>query len=121
MASGDENGNVVVWNIRYGTTAKKVKNLKIGNSPICKMTFSNAVSKERNQDIVLVTCSNECAVDVWNIQQTLRETESKHMLGMNSADMYLLKQFRTKNTPVISVEFTKRNLLVAGGIYTPLD
>ncbi|EAL49597.2 transcription initiation factor TFIID subunit 5, putative [Entamoeba histolytica HM-1:IMSS] len=110
LASGDEKGSVILWDIKYGEHVKKIKMLKTSNQPIISMAFSNAV-------IILVTCCNENYISLWNIQEALHETESKHKLAMNSADNYLIKQYNTKDTPVIDVQFTRRNLLLAAGIY----
>ncbi|KAL7715683.1 putative Transcription initiation factor tfIId subunit 5 [Entamoeba marina] len=119
LASADDKGTVILWDIRYGENAKKIKMLKTSNNSITSMTFSKSVSKEKGDDIVLVTCCNENYISVWNIQQALHETESKHKLSMSSADNYLIKQYNTKDTPVTSVTFTNRNLLLAGGVYFP--
>ncbi|ELP93308.1 transcription initiation factor TFIID subunit, putative [Entamoeba invadens IP1] len=120
LASADQKGSVFIWDIKYGEPAKKIKMLKTSDSAITSMCFSNSVSKEREDDIVLVTCCNENYISVWNVQQALHETESKHKLSMNSAENYLLKQYNTKDTPVMSVKFTRRNLLQGAGIYSPL-
>ena len=69
---------------------------------------------------MLVTCCNTNKIYVWDVQEAIHETESKHKLAMNSATNYLLKEFTTKDTPVVSVQFSNRNLLFAAGAYQRL-
>ena len=118
LASGDQKGTVILWKMEYSQPVKMIKKLKTGNSPIVSMCFSNAVSKEKQDDIVLVTCCNENNLSVWNVQQALHETEDRQKLAMNSAESYLLRQYNTKDTDVIKVHFTGRNLLLGAGIYS---
>eukprot|EP01103_Thecamoeba_quadrilineata_P012702 TRINITY_DN3335_c0_g1_i2.p1 TRINITY_DN3335_c0_g1~~TRINITY_DN3335_c0_g1_i2.p1 ORF type:complete len:422 (-),score=60.83 TRINITY_DN3335_c0_g1_i2:110-1375(-) len=124
LASGGEDKNVILWDIGSG---KKIKTLQGHKKTIWSLDFSAEGS-------VLASGSADNTICLWDINKarsgsTLNlnlQADNPSLLKLNNntnnkesstsiGDM--LAMFATKKTPVCSVKFTRRNLLLAAGSF----
>lgn len=68
---------------------------------------------------ILASGSGDRTVKLWDVQ-TLRSAENSPPTNSHdSSDTTELHSFPAKHTPVFSVAFTRRNLLLASGPFLP--
>lgn len=64
----------------------------------------------------------DCTLKLWdfnmlNEEITNEESSGPHNPEVRSGDRYFLRSYATKSSPIISLHFTRRNLLLAVGMY----
>ncbi|OQR98548.1 transcription initiation factor TFIID subunit [Achlya hypogyna] len=115
LASAGEDAFVNVWDLHMG---KRVDTL-LGHT---KAVYSLGFSQESS---MLVSGSADHTVRLWDMHRLGVEAVSEKQLAVHvkqkrktnvvAGSRALLKTFTTKQTPVVRVQFTPRNLLLVGG------
>lgn len=134
LASADEQGTIILWNLETGRRKKSMRGH--GKGGIWSLSWSV-------ESTVLVSAGADKTVRVWNVTQETNETAdstanksdgaltTKGVAGAVvgaggkkaqkeagvSADQ--ISAFPTKESPVYKVQFTRMNLVLAGGAYLP--
>jgi transcription initiation factor TFIID subunit 5 len=74
---------------------------------------------------VLASASSDCSISLWNFSKfmadaNLEEVNVTHNPTVQTdSESMLLASFRTKESPVLGIHFTRRNLLLAVGNQAP--
>lgn len=126
IVAAGEDAAIVVWDIALGQRLKRMRGH--GKGPIYSLAFSM-------QGEVLVSCGADCTVRVWDMQRNTLEAnpalEPHDALNNGSEQVQDEKKkevqsttdhmavFNTKQTPVYKVQFTSKNLVLAGGAFIP--
>lgn len=128
VAAAGDDGMIVVWDIGSGQRLKRMRGH--GSGSIYSLSFSA-------QGEVLVSSGADCTVRVWDMQRNTLEQgpapEPYDQLAQNTAGEQLqddkrrevpstsdhMAVFNTKQTPVYKVQFTNKNLVIAGGAFLP--
>jgi transcription initiation factor TFIID subunit 5 len=130
LASADDAGNIILWTLETGRRRKRMRGHAKGG--IWSLSWSVESS-------VLVSSGADKTVRVWDVLQETSEKEgkpgtdgaltTKGATGQTvtakkptketgvSADQ--ISAFPTKESPVYKVQFTRMNLVLAGGAYLP--
>ncbi|XP_059586181.1 transcription initiation factor TFIID subunit 5 [Alligator mississippiensis] len=116
LATGATDGRVLLWDIGHGLM---VGELKGHTDTIYALRFS------RDGEI-LASGSMDNTVKLWDAVKAFEDLETDDFttatghinLPENSQDL-LLGTYMSKSTPVIHLHFTRRNLLLAAGAYSP--
>lgn len=108
LTSGGADCRVLIWDLAHGHL---VAELNAHDKPIHTMTFSRCGN-------ILASGSLDCTVKLWDFTKLADDTSSEdvnisHNPDVKSGDNYLLRSIATKNSPLISLHFTRRNLLLA--------
>ncbi|OCT69991.1 transcription initiation factor TFIID subunit 5 [Xenopus laevis] len=116
LSSGATDGRVLLWDVGHGLM---VGELKGHTNTIYALRFS------RDGDI-LSSGSMDNTVRLWDAVKTFEDldtddfaTSAGHINFHENSQDLLLGTFITKSTPVVHLHFTRRNLLLAAGAYTP--
>ena len=103
---------VLFWHLGHGYL---VAQLTGHHDTIYTMCFS----RDSN---VLATGGNDDCVNLWDTNKLLEEVDSEEVnisqfpvIKTNSSDL-LLGSYRTKSTNILTLHFTRRNLLLASGV-----
>ncbi|KAK1288824.1 hypothetical protein QJS10_CPB19g00693 [Acorus calamus] len=109
MASGDEDGTIMMWDISSGRCVQPL----LGHSG-CVWTLAFSC-----EGTLLASGSADCTVKMWDITASAKvaRTEENSKTG-NSNRLRLLKTLPTRSTPVYSLQFSRRNLLFASGVFS---
>ncbi|XP_068113612.1 transcription initiation factor TFIID subunit 5 [Hyperolius riggenbachi] len=116
LASGGSDGRVLLWDIGHGLM---VGDLKGHTNTVYALRFS------RDGEI-LASGSMDNTICLWDAIKAFEDLETDDFtsatghinLSENSQEL-LLGTYLTKSTSVIHLHFTRRNLLLAGGAYSP--
>ncbi|KPJ15131.1 Transcription initiation factor TFIID subunit 5 [Papilio machaon] len=111
LVSGGTVGDILVWDISNGSLTAALPPSHTG--PIHALAFS------RNGTI-LSSGSLDCTIKLWDFTQITEETvndETGSTTSVPKDEKYLLRSFATKNSPIKSLHFTRRNLLLGVGTY----
>ncbi|PSN62614.1 WD40 repeat-like protein [Corynespora cassiicola Philippines] len=139
LASADDQGNIILWVLETGRRKKRMRGH--GKGGIWSLSWSV-------ESTVLVSAGADKTVRVWDVLQETNESSSKNADGTatNKVDGALttkgatgasvpgtkkaakeagisadqISAFPTKDSPVYKVQFTRMNLVLAGGAYLPL-
>ncbi|XP_061492088.1 transcription initiation factor TFIID subunit 5 [Rhineura floridana] len=116
LATGATDGRVLLWDIGHGLM---VGELKGHTDTIYALRFS------RDGEI-LATGSMDNTVKLWDAMKAFEDLETDdfttatgHINLPESSQDLLLGTYMTKSTPVIHLHFTRRNLILAAGAYSP--
>ncbi|OMP85884.1 Transcription initiation factor TFIID subunit 5 [Diplodia seriata] len=137
LASADDSGNIIIWDIAAGLRIKRMRGHSKGG--IWSLSWSVESS-------VIISGGADGTVRVWDVLQETPETQSANgkviaeggsgtkvdgggASGSGAANKKKAKDvvvtadqisaFPTKKSPVYKVEFTRMNLVLAGGAYMP--
>lgn len=70
-----------------------------------------------------ITGSLDCTIKLWDFtklaeEMSLEDVNVSHNPDVKTnADSYLLRTFATKNSPVLALHFSRRNLLLSVGMF----
>ncbi|XP_072936555.1 transcription initiation factor TFIID subunit 5 [Epargyreus clarus] len=111
LASGGGGGEVLVFDLSSGAPAAA--------APPCHSAPVHALAFSRDGTI-LSSGSLDCNIKLWDFTAITEEATGEEP-GVNTStlkeDKFLLRSFSTKNSPIKSLHFTRRNLLLAVGTY----
>lgn len=138
FASADTGGTIYLWDIDKGAPIKRSRGHRPGG------IWSLSFSVESN---VLVSGGADCSIRIWDVKADVKSSSEKTVGGTNQGDNVgpegvsssagqtsttgkkkvkeltitqdQISCFPTKRTPVVYCEFTRMNLIVAGGWYDP--
>lgn len=138
LASADDMGNIILWTLETGRRKKRMRGH--GKGGVWSLSWSV-------ESTVLVSCGADQTVRVWDAVQETNESTSKvadstaaakadgalTTKGASGAPVTGAKKsakdsgvtadqisaFQTKESPVYKVQFTRMNLVLAGGAYLP--
>ena len=107
VAAGCTDGSAVVWDMGSG---KVLTSLRRSNGAVLSMAFSST-------DAVLATGGSDCTVRLWDLRSLAGagEAADRNLIPRLSEPR---RTFGTKCTPVLTVGYTKGNLLYAGGAFS---
>uniref|UniRef100_H2Y8T0 Transcription initiation factor TFIID subunit 5 n=1 Tax=Ciona savignyi TaxID=51511 RepID=H2Y8T0_CIOSA len=112
LASSGEDSMVLVWDI---STKVLIAQFKGHTAMVNVLAFSR-------DGEVLASGGMDNSVKIWDFQQMISDIDSDD-IGMLrghatiSDKNYLLSDFPTKSTPILHLHFTRRNLLLAVGVF----
>lgn len=112
LASGGADCKVLIWDLSHGHL---VAELTGHEKTIHALAFSRCGN-------ILVSGGLDCMLKVWDFTKLTEEISSEevnvsHNPDVRIGDDYLLRSFATKSSPLISVHFTRRNLLLAVAMF----
>ncbi|XP_047350108.1 transcription initiation factor TFIID subunit 5 isoform X2 [Vespa velutina] len=113
LASAGADCRVLVWDLAHGHL---VAALSSHTSTIHCLSFS----RDGN---ILVSGSLDCTIILWDFtklaeEMSLEDVNVSHNPDVKTnAETYLLRTFPTKNSPVLTLHFSRRNLLLGVGMY----
>ncbi|KAJ4291083.1 Transcription initiation factor TFIID subunit 5 [Kalmusia sp. IMI 367209] len=138
LASADDIGNIILWTLETGRRKKRMRGH--GKGGIWSLSWSV-------ESTILVSCGADQTVRVWDVVQETNESASKAADGVAAAKADgamttkgasgapvtgskksakesgvtadQISAFQTKESPVYKVQFTRMNLVLAGGAYLP--
>ncbi|KAG6544504.1 hypothetical protein Mapa_014142 [Marchantia paleacea] len=108
MASGDEDGAIMMWDLGSG---RCVLPLMGHTGCVWTLAFSGEGS-------LLASGSADSTVRLWDVNASTKFSRAEDKAG-SVRRLRLLKTLPTKSTPVYSLKFSRRNLLLAAGAFTP--
>ncbi|XP_061405194.1 LOW QUALITY PROTEIN: transcription initiation factor TFIID subunit 5 [Lethenteron reissneri] len=116
LASGGADSRVLLWDIAHGLP---IAELKGHTDTVYTLKFSR-------DGEVLASGGADCCVRLWDVTRAVDELDPDDFVSASlhsppaehAADLTLGAHF-TKSTPVAHLHFTRRNLLLACGAFTP--
>ncbi|XP_042903545.1 transcription initiation factor TFIID subunit 5 [Parasteatoda tepidariorum] len=113
LASAGSDKKILIWDIAYGHLLAELTG---HHDTIYSLCFSR-------EGTVLASGGLDNCIKLWDISKLLEEIDLEDLnishapTVKNTSDAYLLGTFKTKSTPVLSLHFTRRNLLLSAGMY----
>lgn len=116
LASAGADCKVLIWDLAHGHL---VAELLSHNKPIHTLSFSRCGN-------LLASGSLDCTLKLWDFTKIADDSSSEdvnisHNPEVKSGDSYLLRSFATKNSPLIALHFTRRNLLLAVSMFDSVN
>jgi len=111
LASGSSDRRVLIWDIAYGHLLAELSH---HTSIIAGLAFSREGS-------VLSSSAIDCTIAIWDFGKLMNEAALEEVNVTHNPDVrrdsenFLLGNYLAKNTPVLHLHFTRRNLLLASG------
>ncbi|XP_055911957.1 transcription initiation factor TFIID subunit 5 [Eupeodes corollae] len=114
LASGSSDHQVLIWDITHG---QLVASLSKHTGSIHTMSFS----RDGN---ILAVGGLDCYLTLWDFSKLTEDYQlansghhASHNPDINDGTEYLLRAFPTKSSPFLTLHFTRRNLLLAVGVF----
>ncbi|XP_066585283.1 transcription initiation factor TFIID subunit 5-like [Prorops nasuta] len=113
LASAGADNRVLMWDLAHGHL---VAALSSHTGSVHSLSFS----RDGN---ILVSGSLDCTIKLWDFtklaeEMSLEDVNVSHNPDVKTnADSYLLRSFATKNSPVLALHFSRRNLLMGVGMF----
>ncbi|CAK9270407.1 unnamed protein product [Sphagnum jensenii] len=109
MASGDEDGAILMWDLGSGRCVTPL----LGHTGcVWTLAFSGEGS-------LLASGSADNTVRLWDVNASGKTSRTEEK-SSGKRRLRLLKTLPTKSTPVYALKFSRRNLLLAAGAFSPL-
>ncbi|KAL1526652.1 hypothetical protein AB1Y20_015356 [Prymnesium parvum] len=118
LASGGSDKAVLVWRLSSGCLLRR---LRVHTGTVWSVGFSQESAQ-------LVSGSADCSIAVWDVVGAMSSEETPHELQADTAQApdgvaketpYLISRLYTKETPVLASRFTRTNLVLAAGAFSP--
>ena len=115
LASGAADKRVLVWDLAHGHLLAELTGHVMN---VCNLAFSR-------DGTVLATGSLDCSIQLWDFaklteESSLEDVNISHNPDIKrNIDSLRLARYPTKATPVLALHFTRRNLLLAAGMFEP--
>ncbi|CAF4615712.1 unnamed protein product, partial [Rotaria sp. Silwood2] len=110
LASGCWNGEIILWDIQ--------NNIQIAHLSLHKQAISSIEFSPLTGTLLLVS-SIDSSISLWNCFMITKLYDEKLTDTINinsSSNKILLNLFKTKNTPIFYIRFSKENILYAIGL-----
>lgn len=116
LASGGADKQVLVWDLAHGHL--------LADLPGHAMTISSLAFSRDNT--IFATASLDCSVQLWDFTKLVDESSLEDVNISHNPDILKrsavieslrLARYPTKATPVMALHFTRRNLLLAAGMF----
>lgn len=113
LASAGADNRVLIWDLAHGHL---IAALLSHTSIIDSLTFSR-------DGTILASASLDCTVKLWDFTKLADEMSLEDVNVSHNPDVkqtpesYLLRTFPTKNSPLLTLHFSRRNLLFGVGMY----
>lgn len=104
-------GELLVWDVATGAPAAALPPAHA--APLHALAFSR-------DGTILASGSLDCTIKLWDVAAITDEVpveDAPNNPVEKKEDKFLLRSFATKNSPITSLHFTRRNLLLAVGTY----
>ncbi|UJR15176.1 hypothetical protein I4U23_002137 [Adineta vaga] len=111
LASGCWNGEIIIWDIQ--------NNLQIGHLSLHKQAISSIEFSPLTGTLLLIS-SIDGTISLWNcfmITKIYDEKLTDSIDTNTSSNKILFNVFRTKNTSIFHIRFSKENILYAIGLF----
>ena len=104
--------NVLVWDLSNGNLISRLTGHK---QAVHSLVFSR-------DGTILATGGLDSFLRLWDFSKLIEEisnddSNASQSTDIKSGDTYLLKALATKNSPLINLSFTRRNLLYAVAVF----
>ncbi|CAM6105979.1 unnamed protein product [Calypogeia fissa] len=109
MVSGDEDGAIMMWDLGSG---RCVTPLFGHTGCVWSLAFSGEGS-------LLGSGSADNTVRLWDVNSSSKVSRATDEKSGGARRLRLLKTLPTKSTPVYALKFSRRNLLLAAGAFSP--
>ncbi|KAJ8916111.1 hypothetical protein NQ315_004478 [Exocentrus adspersus] len=112
LASSGTDSGVLIWDLSHGHL---IAQLMGHERAVHCLAFSRCGN-------VLVSAGLDCSMKIWDFTKLTEDASSEEVNVSHNPDVkigteYLIRDFATKNSPLINLHFTRRNLLLAVAIF----
>lgn len=112
LATGSADCRCLIWDLAYGHL---IASFSGHTGTVHSLCFSR-------DGTILATGSLDCTLRFWDFTKLCEDISGEnvnvsHNPDVREGDAYLLRTFPTKSSPFIGLHFTRRNLLLAIGMY----
>ncbi|KAK6623211.1 hypothetical protein RUM43_009063 [Polyplax serrata] len=113
LASAGSDYKIMLWDLAHGHLLAELSG---HTGTIHTLSFS----RDGN---LLTSGSLDCTIKIWDFtklaeEMSLEDVNVSHNPDIkNNSDNYLLRSYATKSSPILSLHFTRRNLMLAVGMY----
>lgn len=112
LATGSADSRILVWDLAYGHL---IASFSGHQGTVHSLCFSR-------DGTILATGSIDCTLRLWDFNKLCEDIAGEnvnvsHNPDVKEGEQYLLRCFPTKSSPFIALHFTRRNLLLAVGMY----
>lgn len=113
LASAGADCKILLWDLAHGHLLAELSG---HTGTIHALSFS----RDGN---ILSSGSLDCTVKLWDFtklaeEMSLEDVNVSHNPDIkNNSDNYLLRSYATKNSPLLTLHFTRRNLMMSVGMY----
>ncbi|KAF5281540.1 hypothetical protein FQA39_LY05075 [Lamprigera yunnana] len=116
LASGGSDCNILIWDLAHGHLIAEFHGHE---KAVDSLSFSRCGN-------ILASGSLDFTLKLWDFSKLTEDTNSEdvnisHNPDVKMGDAYMLRSFATKASPIISLHFTRRNLLLAVSMYDGMN
>ncbi len=113
LASGGADSRVLLWDIAHGHL---LGDFSLHENTVTALCFSRC-------NAVLTSASSDCTLHLWDFARFVGELNLEELnvahnpTVITNSKAYKVTTFGTKDTPVVGMQYTRRNLLLAVGTF----